>query len=451
VDPEETERQRTTRDASSSDLSPERGTPGDAEQPFRVARVEVVRGSIDLPLGWLSFGLFWFFIAIFTYQAYNPPFMRALPDMVPWAPLGLAALVGRLSVFRRHSAVLASVGPEGLQLSGRNWQKLIPRKELASACFRPALPGTEVELRLTDRSVLRLHVPEETHAVAMVRALGRDTAHRAATIGVGTEGRYKRAAWGALGHFVVLLALLLYTGALSWPVFHSSPLLLGMVALQALVSYLVIRLTRRAEVTIGLDRVVVRMPFRTHVIPWSRIARIEERPTNLGIALHPAGGVLGEKTETIWLDTGNDAAAGRALYDRLIEAQSLRERPEDAHLGKRLERGGRSFAEWRIELSRLLKAGEGYRSAAVSVEALRALAASPSASAEQRLGAALALGVAKDPDGRTAVRVSARSVVSPKLRIALREAVQAKPDEAAIEEALSEAEEEEGKKGGQSG
>jgi hypothetical protein len=62
------------------------------------------------------------------------------------------------------------------------------------------------------------------------------------------------------------------------------------------------------------------------------------------------------------------------------------------------------------------------------------------------VAAALAIGGNGDRAARAAVRVSAGSVVSRKLRIALREALRDEPDETAIEEALAEAEAAEAKK-----
>lgn len=337
------------------------------------------------------------------------------------------------------------MGSEGLWIAARRYRRHIPRKQIVSGVVRPALPGCELELRLSDRSILRLHVPDEDDAVALLQALGRDAAHRPATIGVGTTERYNRALLAVLAHLGLLVAVVLGLDRAHLLQRPPPASVLAFMAAQAIVSYLFIRYTRPLEVTVGLDVVVIHYPFSKRVIPWSRIERFELGFHALTLRLAPPPGSTSDDPEILRIPVTNDGAAAQALHDRLIEAQMLRSRSEDAHLGRRVERGGRTLSDWRVDVSKLLtSAGQAYRNAAVSVEQLRALAANPGAPAEQRLGAALALGSANDDVGRTTVRVAARSVVSPKLRIALREALQESPNEEAIEEALAEEAESQG-------
>lgn len=103
-----------------------------------------------------------------------------------------------------------------------------------------------------------------------------------------------------------------------------------------------------------------------------------------------------------------------------------------------LHRGTRDVATWQRDLAGLL-AGGGFRTAALSAEDLRQVLDDPTASGEQRLGAALALrGGGEDLER---VRIAAEASARPKLRAALeRVGAHAGDHDLAIAEALAESE-----------
>ena len=405
-----------------------------------VPRTRLVRGAYDTGLGWLSFLLFWVFVAAIVRDTHvGPPYVSPF-DLWVFVPLLLAPVVGLLPLFRGRGEAEAVAGPEGLVLRARQWRTSLPRKQIVSAHVRPSPGGAEVELRLAGGSVLRLALPRES-AEDLVYALGLDAEHRPATLTLGrVELRYARACLAALAHALVALFL---TDKLPAFLGESLPFSLALVAVHALVSFLVVRATRNTEVTVGLDAVVVRGPFRRRVIPWSRIQDITHDLTSVTLHLTPPAGEDRAASVRLRLPGWSDQSSAAALATRLEEARALRSEVADENLGDKLARAGRPLKDWRASVASLLDGNAlAYRSAAVRVETLRTLAASPSTPAEQRLAAALAIGSAGDRAARAAVRASAGSVVSRRLRIALREALKETPDEKAIEEALAEAESE---------
>src|SRR5262249_10580900 len=96
--------------------------------------------------------------------------------------------------------------------------------------------------------------------------------------------------------------------------------------------------------------------------------------------------------------------------------------------------------EWRSALGALARRGVDYRAAGLSPDDLSALLASPDATPERRLGAALALAASKHPAAPERIRIAAAQCASERLRVAL-ESVTAGGDAAATAEALAEEDE----------
>jgi hypothetical protein len=292
-----------------------------------------------------------------------------------------------------------------------------------------------------DRSILRLGFDDVDDAEALLEALALDAASCPATLSLGeVEERYARAPLVALGH--VLCSVVVYAPRIPAPGSSTVLEVLAHVGVLALVSCLLVRLSRFTEVTVGLDAVVVKGSFLRRVIPWSRIERIDAAGDSVTLVLAPPpGSAPGARSELVRLRSRGTRVPARALASRLEEAHRLRALVVEDQVASRLARAGRPLKDWRAAVVSLLQGQTGvYRSAAVRVEALRAIAESPAAPAEQRLAAAMAIGAAGDRALRASVRISAGGIVSRRLRIALREALRPDPDETAIEEALAEAE-----------
>jgi len=84
-----------------------------------------------------------------------------------------------------------------------------------------------------------------------------------------------------------------------------------------------------------------------------------------------------------------------------------------------LDRQGRSDEEWREALRELVKHRGDYRKAAVPKERVRALLQDPAAPPEQRLGAAVALVEAEDPEARRILVSISENIADPELRDAI--------------------------------
>lgn len=101
-------------------------------------------------------------------------------------------------------------------------------------------------------------------------------------------------------------------------------------------------------------------------------------------------------------------------------------------------RGVRSFDEWKQAITALLPKEVTFRSAAMRREDALRVVEDPTAPADARVGAALALMNEATDDERLRVRVAADSSAYPKVRVALEAALEGEVDEDLVEEAQAE-------------
>jgi len=104
-----------------------------------------------------------------------------------------------------------------------------------------------------------------------------------------------------------------------------------------------------------------------------------------------------------------------------------------------LDRQGRSDEEWREALRELVKHRGDYRKAAVPKERVRALLQDPAAPPEQRLGAAVALVEAEDPEARRILVSISENIADPELIDAI-DSLAEEAEEFEVEEVAIEAE-----------
>lgn len=153
---------------------------------------------------------------------------------------------------------------------------------------------------------------------------------------------------------------------------------------------------------------------RRHVVRYEQL----EEVTLAGrvLQLHTA-------TKIHAIDLGDTPAAKREALRRRIES-AWRAEVEAAPLDA-LAREGLDLERWRARLAALLDGGEGYRIAQVPRARVLATLDDPSAPADQRLGAAIALTSTGSDDERQAAReraaLLAKSVVDPALAEAFEE------------------------------
>jgi hypothetical protein len=340
-----------------------------------------------------------------------------------WPPLLLAGLVaGRL---RTSGAGTAHVKDSVLAVEGAAPLRLA-RGEIEQAAVIPGR-GLHVEDRAGREIDLDL---DTTEAHALLDALALEPA----------EHRY-RFAWrnrrARVWSFV--LAFLSLSFVVSLPVIltpAAQPSMLALGCMLACSPWLLAELVSRwwssRGVEIGLDGVLSKSREGRALLRFEDIRDVSADADALRITTN-------DGTVHRVLTDMDDEAMKRALLDRLREARAIaKSRGGEGSIALALlERGSRSMGAWRGELASILTAAKGFRAAAVGSEDLATVMNDTSATAEQRIAAAIALGAV--PENRARIRVAAETSVSPKMRVALDALAEGEHDDAIFEAALDEA------------
>jgi hypothetical protein len=235
--------------------------------------------------------------------------------------------------------------------------------------------------------------------------------------------------------------LLAFLGSLPLCMFLAGALLgpsmspMGMV-LSAAFTVLFVRLYGYPRVVIGADgiRLVGRLVPR--FIPFADLTGARLRPGD-------ASGVTGVEVtrsdgRTFLLPTiAQTEDAEHALVERIRAGIEAYAKGGDDRLLGALERRGRPVPVWKEDLRRLAQAEGGFRQQAIGREDFERVLADPSAPADRRVGAALALEATVDETAKDRIRVAAAASASPPLRIALEAAADGEVDEEAVDEALA--------------
>jgi hypothetical protein len=334
--------------------------------------------------------------------------------------LGAGLVVGRARV---SGATTARVEDGSLRLDG---VPPLPRAEITQAAV---IAGQG--LHLEDRAGREIDLAMDTNdAHALLDALSLEPAkHRYRFAWRNTRARV----WSFLLPFLTLsflagLPMTLTAGA------QPSMLAIGFLLVSSpwLVAELVSRWWSSRSLEVGLDGVLATSRKGRALLRFEDIRDVAAGPTSLRITTND--GV----THEILADVDDDAVR-RAMLDRLREARAItRSRGKQSSVALALlERGSRTLGAWRAELATILTAAKGFRAAAVGSDDLAVVMDDTSASAAQRLAAAIALGAV--PENRARIRVAAETSVSPKLRVALDALAEGEHDDAIFEAALDEA------------
>lgn len=333
-----------------------------------------------------------------------------VPHMLISGGLALAHVLRR-----RPWAVFEQVALEASAAGLRAGSTLVRRDEITRALFVPPSQSSEALLRVERRRKLPLEVVvfNEAQAHAMLAALGMDAAHAALSFRTlsrlfATRGR----SW-LIGLLIVGAMLGASVAARLAPEFAPFSML-------ALVLPVIVAMVVPTRVTVGADGVLARWMGRARFIASDTIASVERydegwgRNHTVGVKLHLAGG------ETYKLPVGsygwaNDEAG--ALAERIEQAVASHRRGDAQSSVGDLLRGERTVDQW-IAALRALGAGGGatFRKAEVDGEQLLRVLESPSATAEARAAAAVALSASERPELRSRVRVVADAVADPALR-----------------------------------
>jgi hypothetical protein len=351
-----------------------------------------------------------------------------------------------ISVPRARPATLSS-GPEGLTLkSGKGRERRIPKGDLEDGVVVPLKPKARLNLRLRSGRVIAADVGDEAAAHGMLSALGLGVAQRRVTLDLFNPGEILvgsivGALLGALANIPLLILLIWIFGETTvdrWLSVGTLPL----VALAILYGGQAIRKTR--SIVVGADG--VRVPARrrsTRFIPYAKISGVEGVDGILTLHLKDEPRVA-RIAQGVASDSEVEAAVCR-IRSAMAESAGRRLRPEALAA---LEPGGRSLPEWREELRALVQKGDAYRQSKLTLEDLLAVLADPGAPPRERIGAALALRVSEAPEAPAMIREAAGACARDRLRIALEQTARDELAEAALEEVLAEAEQEEAARAG---
>lgn len=340
-----------------------------------------------------------------------------------WPPLlGAGLFVGRLRTFgggaaRVEDGALVVDGPAALR---------VPRADVAQAAVVPGRglrvedrAGREIDLSMSDQD-----------AHALIDALDLEPAEHRYRF----AWRKRSARWGSFAlaflglSFVAGLPMILATGA------QASMLGVGCMLASSpwLVAELVSRWWSSRSLEIGLDGVLARSRLGRSLLRFEDLRDVVAEHDALRITTN-------DGTVHRVLTDADDEAMRAAMRDRLREARAIASSRggEGSVARAMLERGTRSMGAWRGELASILTAAKGFRAASVNSDELAGVMDDTSATAEQRIAAAIALGAV--PENRARIRVAAETSVSPKMRVALDALAEGEHDDAIFEAALEEA------------
>lgn len=280
---------------------------------------------------------------------------------------------------------------------------------------------------LTVRDGVTHRVPSDEVAHGIVDDLGFGRGKKRTRIALGSPARrLYHLLMGGVAYYVggiVAVPLLLMSSFNGWP-----SVLSGVVNALAMVgSYAFLRATLRApEVTIGDDGVLYRSGRKRRFLPGVAITAVEQSSVALPLLLHSSR----ENPIAIHgsaLDLERRSAVARLAYERFVGPAA----PADQSAAQ-FARGGRTLAAWREHL-RTRVGDVGYREAASPTDVAAAVLRSSRSTSEERVGAALALREAGEPEER--IRVAAGAVADDHLRVAL-ETIAEVDDDVALEKAL---------------
>ncbi|MBN8613277.1 MAG: hypothetical protein J0L92_21975 [Deltaproteobacteria bacterium] len=385
-------------------------------------------GWLSYALGTGSLGSVILLAGLFGHAGPLPPFL-AIPFAslglltYLWPPLLLAGLVvGRLRTLgagtaRVQGGTLSVDGPAALRL---------PRAEIAQAAV-VAGRGLRVEDRAGREIDLAMDVDD---AYALLEPLALEPSQHRYRF----AWRNRRARWGSF-----VLAFLALSFLASLPMMLAGAAQPSMVAMGCmlvsspwLVAELVSRWWSSRSLEIGLDGVLSKSREGRALLRFEDIRDVASDGEALTITTN-------DGTVHRVLTDVDDEAMRRAMLDRLREARAIaKSRGSESSVALALlERGSRSLGTWRGELASILTAAKGFRAASVGADDLAVVMDDTSATTEQRIAAAIALGAV--PENRARIRVAAETSVSPKLRVAFDALAQGEHDDAIFEAALEEA------------
>lgn len=342
-----------------------------------------------------------------------------------------------LSLQEAQSAGEITVGEAVLRVArDRAAPRDFPREAIVSALLvdRPmggvSSPVVEVGLRDGDR--LSIRAPDVPTAARLVEDLGfAGERARRVDVTLATPSRRLLGPATALGIYaviqtsftaVMMMVAMARAGDSNVQLLTllSPPMILGVYQLLALA-------LRSPRVIVGKDGVVVRRGLSRRYFPAGEVSAVE-RGSGASITLVDHGGRRHALSGILCDPRRADAVA--AAIGRVVHTVAAVGADRIAKYG----RGGDPLPAWRARIAAQVEEA-GYRAAASSVEEeAEAVLASPSASADQRVGAALTLRARGAAPER--IRVAAEAAADDDVRAALEAAAEAEIDDAKLDRAM---------------
>jgi len=330
----------------------------------------------------------------------------------------------------RQRARRVEVDDESLRLVAADGRaRIIPRRRLtgalavASGSFRDA---DVVEIGLASGDALHVELATLGAAHGLIGALGFGVAERRTVVPLG-DGHDALAA-GCWGVILGALVTTLSTCALLSMSSGYSAAVLGAIFVGA--SLLFARLLAPKRLVIGTDGLLVERSFGSRFVPLASVLGVEVRKRGLTLVFDERG--AGREIAL----TSNTSPRSHALRERIVDAVASAARGGPEATSALIARGGRSLDAWREALRKLVGGG-GYRGESVALDALLRAAESGDTPAEQRLGAAMAIGLADDAAAKQKLRIAAEGIANETMRAAMAAAAEGEGE--AVEEAIEEA------------
>ncbi|WP_437286005.1 hypothetical protein [Sorangium sp. So ce406] len=368
------------------------------------------------------------FAAVLGQKLASPLFGQMARDLLAWSGSGFLAgiffvlvsvLVTSAPLIRRGTVRVAACAT-GLRLTRGAAARWIPRAAIRSGLVVPK-PRSCVALELRGGRQFEVQVESEEEGARLLAALGLGPEARRVAVSLGIAKRDRAAVWAGL-----LVAALIMGFASAWfdelsvVVDRSASLKAKHLAFYVLVVWLSRRVARPARIVVGSDGVLVERPFSRTWLPHAVLTAIRTRGDRL--LLFRQGG---DRPVELRAERG----LARALALRIREARKSAAGGAAPRGAEALERRGRDLAAWREDLRKML-AADDYRATGLTLEDVRHALGDASAPPDRRIGAALLLRIAGQPEAQDLIRVAAEATADDELRAALERAAEDELDEA---------------------
>jgi hypothetical protein len=298
-----------------------------------------------------------------------------------------------------------------------------------SAAGREARPQRSVLLQLDNGSQWQVDLETRDDAERVLSHVGLDAGKRAVVAPLrGVLGAFTR---GLLAFCVAVPLLMAFSNALLGPARSWVGLLLALV-----VTIFWVKRYGYPQVVVGTDGIRLIGRLLPRFVPYAEITDAQRGVAHDGSAAGASGVELSCKNgRRLFLPTiAQTEDAEQALVERIRAGiKAYGQAGEDRLMGA-LERRGRPIQAWKDDLKRVAVAEAGFRQQAFGREDFERVLTDPSAAAERRVGAALALR-GMDEEAAPRIRIAAAASANPKLRVALEAAAEGEVDEAALGDA----------------